>query len=69
VPVPKASPLDAQRKQFRQKANARSWAEAEQLKLNIEDQLSGREVKQDAEAHGLPGAIETFLKDKPASRK
>jgi hypothetical protein len=40
------------------------WAEAEQLKRNIEDQLSGREVKQDAEAHGLPSAIETSLKDK-----
>jgi integrase/recombinase XerD len=50
--------------QQRRKAGTRSWAEAEKIKRDLEDQLAGREVPKSNEAQGLPNAIATFIKDK-----
>jgi site-specific recombinase XerD len=51
--------------QQRRKAGTRSWAEAEKVKRDLEDQLAGREVpSENTEARHLPNAIETFIKDK-----
>jgi site-specific recombinase XerD len=52
-------------KQFRKKANTRSWAEAEQVKRDLEDQLSGR-ADASPESKLLQDAIEVFLTDKTA---
>jgi hypothetical protein len=54
-------------KQYRRKANSRSWAEAEQVKRDLEDQLSGRateQLKVDSTAKLLDAAIEVFITDK-----
>ena len=54
-------------KQHRRKAGTRSWAEAEELKRRLEDQLAGRvpEVKPEQAGQRLiRDAIEVFLQDK-----
>jgi integrase/recombinase XerD len=52
-------------KQYRRKANARSWEEAERTKRELEDQLSGRnETKPEEARRGVQDAIEVFLQDK-----
>jgi hypothetical protein len=50
----------------RLKANTRSWAEAEQVKRDIEDQLTGKPVasKTQNDAKNLRAAIEVFVADK-----
>ncbi|HUD55762.1 MAG TPA: tyrosine-type recombinase/integrase [Terracidiphilus sp.] len=50
--------------QYRRKANTRSWAEAEQVKREIEDQLSGRTPEKPQEPRGLEECITLFLQDK-----
>ena len=54
--------------QYRRKAGTRSWAEAEQKKRELEDQLSGRApaVPESSGARSLAGAVDLFLKDKKA---
>ena len=52
-----------QGKRTRQPAGTRSWAEAEEKKRVVEDQLSGRAAT-GAESNALAGCIETFLADK-----
>lgn len=51
---------------FRRKAGTRSWAEAEQLKRDLEDQLAGRtpESKQGNGNRAVQECIDVFLKDK-----
>ena len=54
-------------KQYRRKADTRSWAEAEQVKRDLEDQLSGRaaeQLKVDSSTKLLAEAIEVFITDK-----
>jgi integrase/recombinase XerD len=52
-------------RQFRRKAGTRSWAEAENLKRELEDQLAGRApVDPKGEARTLADAIEVFKADK-----
>ena len=53
-------------KQYRQSAGTRSWAEAEDKKREIEDQLHGRtpEVKPEQEHRGIQACIDVFLQDK-----
>jgi len=53
-------------KQQRVAAQTRSWAQAENKKRDIEDQLSGRasESKPEESAHGIQDAIDLFLQDK-----
>jgi integrase/recombinase XerD len=53
-------------KQFRKKAGTRSWAEAELLKRELEDQLAGRDTPKQADGLLLAEAIETFLANKAA---
>jgi integrase/recombinase XerD len=49
----------------RRPANTRSWAEAEQVKRDIEDQLSGRTVVPDTPGvKNLRAAVDVFLADK-----
>jgi site-specific recombinase XerD len=50
-------------KQYRQKANTRSWEEAEQVKREREDHLSGRTPDR-RDAKGLQDAVDVFLQDK-----
>src|SRR4051794_30357428 len=52
--------------QYRQKAGTRSWAEAEENKRRLEDQLAGRTPEpQEAETRrGLQESIDLFLQDK-----
>jgi len=51
--------------QFRRKAETRSWAEAEELKRRLEDQLAGRvPTGQQDGARTLTDAIEVFKADK-----
>lgn len=52
-------------KQRRRKAGTRSWAEAEEQKRKLEDQLAGR-IPENApdEARSIQDAIDTFIKDK-----
>jgi integrase/recombinase XerD len=54
------------RKQHRASARTRSWAEAEDKKREIEDQLSGRtpEVRPDQEHRDTQACIDIFLQDK-----
>ncbi len=51
--------------QHRRKAGTRSWAEAEQLKRGLEDQLSGR-APQDAGGgvRGIQDAVDLFIQEK-----
>jgi integrase/recombinase XerD len=53
-------------KQVRRGAKTRSWAEAEQQKRDIEDQLSGKPPKPAAESSGqsITEAIDVFIQDK-----
>ena len=53
-------------KQYRQKAGTRSWAEAEDVKRELERQLSGREPEPspDASPKLISEALELFLTDK-----
>lgn len=53
-------------KQYRRKAGTRSWAEAEEKKRELEDQLSGRipEVKTEQSRRDTQACIDTFLQDK-----
>jgi site-specific recombinase XerD len=55
-----------ERKQHRASAHTRSWAEAEDKKREIEDQLSGRtpEVKPEQEHRDTQACIDIFLQDK-----
>jgi site-specific recombinase XerD len=60
--------------QYRQKANTRSWAQAEQVKRELEDELSGKTAERakreaekaaaDAATKLLADAIEVFITDK-----
>jgi integrase/recombinase XerD len=52
--------------QHRRKAGTRSWAEAERIKRELEDQLAGRPSTIEAKdtAHYLRDAISVFLQDK-----
>ena len=52
--------------QYRRAAGTRSWAEAETVKREIEDQLSGRltETKPEDSVRGLQESIGVFLEDK-----
>jgi integrase/recombinase XerD len=55
------------RKQHRVSAGTRSWAEAEEAKRRLEDQLAGRipdEVKAAEAQRGLQASIDIFLQDK-----
>jgi integrase/recombinase XerD len=54
------------RKQYRVSARTRTWAEAEDRKREIADQLAGRtpEVTPEEAQRGLQGAIDVFLQDK-----
>lgn len=51
-------------KQFRRKANTRSWTEAESVKREIEDELSGRQTTEKSTVQDLGSGIEVFLRDK-----
>lgn len=51
-------------KQYRRKAGTRSWAEAEDLKRRLEDELAGRKPAKTDAAQYLTDAIDVFLKDK-----
>jgi integrase/recombinase XerD len=53
-------------KQFRQKAGTRSWAEAEENKQRLTDQIMGRKPERPAEGLLLRDAIETFEANKKA---
>jgi site-specific recombinase XerD len=51
--------------QFRRMAGTRSWAEAEEHKRDLEDQLAGRAPVSDRpNAHGIRESIDVFLTDK-----
>jgi integrase/recombinase XerD len=50
--------------QLRRQAGTRSWAEAEKLKRDLEDHLSGRTPAKTDAANGLQAAIDVFLQDK-----
>jgi integrase/recombinase XerD len=54
------------RKQYRQKAGTRSWAEAEEAKRNLEAQLSGKSVSAELLPTGqtIAQAIDVFTQDK-----
>jgi integrase/recombinase XerD len=51
-------------KRFRRPAGTRSWQEAEQLKRDIEAQLSGRTVDAPADARPISEAVALFIQDK-----
>ena len=53
-------------KQFRKSAGTRSWAEAEEQKKRLEDQLAGRQPEPDSTALMLDAAIQTFHANKQA---
>src|SRR6476660_8684595 len=53
-------------KQFRRTAGTRSWAEAEENKRRLEDQLAGRVPAIKTEGQFLTVAIDTFTRDKEA---
>lgn len=50
--------------QVRKKAGTRSWAEAEEEKRRLEDQLAGRVPTVETKAVTIRGAIETFIREK-----
>jgi integrase/recombinase XerD len=50
--------------QLRRKAGTRSWAEAEKLKRDLEDHLSGRTPDKTAESKTLDEAVKVFQADK-----
>ncbi len=51
-------------KQERQTAGTRSWAEAEEKKRDLEDQLAGRTPAKRGSANDLRSCIEVFIQDK-----
>lgn len=53
-------------KQYRKKAGTRSWAEAENKKRELEDQLAGRipDVRPEQNQRDTQACIDTFLQDK-----
>jgi integrase/recombinase XerD len=51
-------------KQYRRAAGARSWAEAEESKRTIEDQLAGRTPEAKDAAKSIDEAVRIFLQDK-----
>jgi len=51
-------------KQFRQKAGTRSWAEAEEQKRRLEDQLAGRTPSEPSEGRTIADALDVFKADK-----
>src|SRR5689334_9908988 len=55
-------------KQYRRKAGTRSWAEAEQLKRDLEDQLAGRMPGPEKPEAGktMAEAVGLFILDKKA---
>jgi site-specific recombinase XerD len=50
--------------QHRKKAGTRSWAEAEELKRKLEDQLAGRSPERAPTARTFQDCIDVFLRDK-----
>jgi hypothetical protein len=63
--MPEVAPLDAEGTRHRVKADTRSWAEAEQVKRDLEDQLAVKVIP--AEVIGtknIRAAIEVFIADK-----
>ena len=50
--------------QHRRKAGTRSWAEAEQVKHDLEDQLAGRAPNKPESMRGLQDCIDLFIQDK-----
>jgi integrase/recombinase XerD len=52
----------------RKPANTRSWQEAEAVKRELQDQLTGRVVEPTNTAKGIPSAINVFLQDKGVQR-
>ncbi len=50
--------------QYRRMAGTRSWAEAEEAKRDLEDQLAGRTPETRPEGRSLQESIEVFLQDK-----
>jgi hypothetical protein len=53
----------------RRPANTRSWAEAEQVRRDIEDQLTGRTVVPDTPGvKNMRAAVEVFLADKKVEK-
>lgn len=61
--MPEAFPMDARRQAIRRKAGTRSWAEAEEVKRDLEDQLAERTPERRG-ARRLEDAIDVFLQDK-----
>lgn len=51
-------------KQYGRKAGTRSWAGAEQVKRELEDQLAGRKPEPKTDARDLQESIEVFIRDK-----
>jgi integrase/recombinase XerD len=52
-------------KRYRRKANTRSWAEAEQVKRDIEDQLTGKvSTTKEPTVKNIRAAIDVFIADK-----
>ena len=51
-------------KQHRQAAGTRSWAEAEERKRALGDQLAGRTPRPQQTGHGIRAAIDVFIQDK-----
>ena len=51
-------------KQFRRKADTRSWGEAENAKRDLEDQLAGKTPERREEGHALRESIALFIQDK-----
>src|SRR5438876_96283 len=51
-------------KQYRRKANTRSWEEAEREKRRLEDQLAGRKPADDAHGMSVEKAVEVFMQAK-----
>src|SRR5450631_3783225 len=54
----------ADKTQYRRQAGTRSWAEAEEVKREIEDQLSGKTPQTRDTANHLHDAVKIFLQDK-----
>jgi integrase/recombinase XerD len=55
-------------KQRKKKANTRTWAEAEQVKRELEAALSGKPVDEVAQVKPLPACIDVFIQDKRVQR-
>src|SRR5262249_7958834 len=50
--------------QFRRTAGTRSWAEAEEIKRRLEDQLAGRTPAPETKGQAIREAVDLFIKDK-----